>query len=163
MRYFFSLPTLTNPVHHPLFPWFNLHDGKMTHNENWTALPKVMWWIIRLQNLTRQTDTYANTFFSPHAQTHTQMEIFSIYFWEYWSTTWQNLRESFWHEACWLPALLLKVIKALDNSFTCSLAQQSVITSDLCIGCYVCLTEEEVAVYTKNVLPVNYNRCLLVL
>lgn len=44
--------------------------------------------------------------------------------------------------------------KGVDNSSTCSLPQQPLITSDP--------AQEEVAVYGKNALPIKSNRCLSV-
>lgn len=129
----------------------------MMHDEVWTALPRVIWWIIRLQT-SPDTGIFVH-FFWPRAETHTHTHTHSCYFYifsQYWSTTWQHfLQGSLFGTKC--AGHSTEAIKAWDNSSTCSLPQQSVITAAPSTGCCVSLTEEEVAVYTKNALPINNN------
>lgn len=68
-----------------------------------------------------------------------------------------KIGKSLSHTARLAAASWTKQIKAVANSSTCSVPQLSIITSDPCVCGSICLTEEEVALYTKNVLSIKHN------
>lgn len=105
-----------------------------------------------------QTQGYLCIFLAPCRNTHTHRWTAVIFIFSP-STDLQPdnifLQGSLFGTKC--AGLSTEAIKAWDNSSTCSLPQQSVITAAPSTGCCVSLTEEEVAVYTKNALPINNN------
>ena len=143
--------TITHFSLHLISTMEKLHTMKAELN-----CPKVMRWIIRLQNLTRHRHTYANTHTHTHTHTHTYMEIFHVYSWTI------DLQPDSNCEKIFLAGPSSKVIKA-DRWGNEHVEELSIaITSESCIGCWLCDWERSCRMYTKNSLPINHNQYPLV-